>query len=106
MYQIKILYHVPIGEEEYRKHLELPGVRVLAENALGVMLDQVQGDVGGKPVTQGVSLFYQDKETWERVASDPQVQAAVADAQRLAGGPDGLSVLEGEVQVLKVLVAV
>jgi len=106
MYQVKILYHAPIPEEEYKKHLALPGVEVLAENALGVMLDKAQGDVGGKPVTQGVSLFYADQETWKRVAGDPRVQAAVADAQRLAGGPDGLSVLAGEVQILKAPVAV
>ncbi|HEX9722367.1 MAG TPA: hypothetical protein VGA53_03825 [Candidatus Paceibacterota bacterium] len=104
MYQVKILYHAPIPESEYQKHLQLPGVGILAEKALGVMLDQVQGEVGGKPVTQGVSLFYKDEETWKQVEANAQVQAAVADAQRLAGGAENLSVLKGEVQIIKDLV--
>ena len=101
MYMVKVEYHPSNPESlerEYPHHVEV--AKPLIDAALHVYAGPAAGEIGGKRVTRGVVFIFESKEAWEAAASSPGGAAAIQHAQEIAG-PEGMSVLTGEVEVSK-----
>ncbi len=101
VYMVKVEYHPSNPESlerEYPHHVEV--AKPLIDAALHVYAGPAGGEIGGKRVTRGVVFIFESKEAWEAAASSPGGAAAIQHAQEIAG-PEGMSVLTGEVEVSK-----
>lgn len=100
---VAVVYHPTDPSELERKypdHLAKPGVAKLVKAAQAVYAGNVRGDVNGKRATRTAVFVFPSLKVWEKTAGDPEVQAVVADAQKIAG-PGGVSILVGEVEAIK-----
>lgn len=100
---VEVVYHPADPgdlERQYPGHLQHPGVPALLGAASAVYAGPIGGEVAGKKITRSVIFVFPDEATWERVSSSGDGAAAVQDAARIAG-PNGMSVLAGDIQISK-----
>ncbi len=101
MYMVNILYHPQDPhslERQYPEHLKL--AKPLIDAALHCYAAPASGEVGGKKVTRGVVFIFESQQAWEAAVASPGGAAAVKHAGEIAG-PDGMSVIAGEVDASK-----
>lgn len=100
---VSVIYHPEYPdrlERQYPDHLTKPGVAKLVSASQATYVGAVSCDVAGKRATRTAVFVFPNQRVWEEIAKDPDVQAVVTDAQKIAG-PNGVSIIPAVVEAIK-----